>query len=59
MIRLSEWCLLTGTPQATAYKLAASGKIPGLIRIGNTIRISTAALTEQIAAAQPAAGTQA
>jgi hypothetical protein len=47
---------------ASAWKVwgssDCSGKIPGVIRIGNTIRISTAALTEQLAAAQPAASTQ-
>lgn len=58
MIRLREWCDLTGTPLATGYKLANAGKIPGLIRVGNTIRIATAALQEQLAAAQPAGGVE-
>jgi hypothetical protein len=56
MLRLREWAALTGTPMASAYKLAAEGKIPGLLRVGNTIRISTAALREQLASGPPVTG---
>jgi excisionase family DNA binding protein len=48
-LRVNEYSSLTGTPAPTVYSLVAAGKIPGVVRIGNSIRIPTSALTELVA----------
>jgi excisionase family DNA binding protein len=43
-LRVREFCDLTGTPLPSCYALIAGGRIPGVVRIGNSIRIPVAAL---------------
>jgi excisionase family DNA binding protein len=47
MLRVREYAELTGTPIPSVYRYLALGKLPG-IRIGNTLRISVSALTNQL-----------
>ena len=49
MLRIREYAELTGTPVPTVYAYCAAGKIPGVIRIGNSLRIPVAAVMEQLA----------
>jgi excisionase family DNA binding protein len=55
MLRAKEYGELTGTPLPTVYAYIAAGKIPGVIRIGNSLRIPVAAVLEQLKAGSPAA----
>jgi excisionase family DNA binding protein len=43
-LRVREYSDLTGTPLPTVYALIAAGKVEGVVRIGNSIRIPVAAL---------------
>jgi hypothetical protein len=47
MLRVFEWAELTGTPLATAYRYATTGKLP-VIRIGGTLRVPVAAIIDQL-----------
>jgi len=49
LLRVAEYADLTGTPRPTVYALIAAGKIAGVVRIGNSIRIPVAALRELVA----------
>jgi excisionase family DNA binding protein len=48
-LRVGEFSQLTATPPATVYSLIAAGKIEGVTRIGNSIRIPLAALKQLVA----------
>jgi excisionase family DNA binding protein len=48
-LRVREYSDLTGTPLASVYSLIAANKIPGVVRIGNSIRIPVTALRELVA----------
>jgi excisionase family DNA binding protein len=47
MLRVQEYADLTGTPLPSVYRYLATGKLPA-IRIGGTLRISVAALQQQM-----------
>ncbi|MFB3826474.1 MAG: excisionase family DNA-binding protein [Bryobacteraceae bacterium] len=49
-LRVREYSDLTGTPLPTVYALIAAGKIEGVVRIGNSIRIPVAAIKGLVAA---------
>jgi excisionase family DNA binding protein len=44
-LRVSEFAALTGTPVPTVYAYIAAGKIPGVTRIGSSLRIPVSAVT--------------
>ncbi len=49
LVRVREYADLTGTPLPTVYALIAAGKIPGVVRIGSSIRIPATVLKELVA----------
>lgn len=49
LLRVKEYSDLTGTPPATVYALVAAGKIPGVVRIGSSIRIPADTLRKFVA----------
>jgi excisionase family DNA binding protein len=48
MLRVKEYADLTGTPTATVYAYIAAGKIPGVVRIGSSLRIPVKAVLDQM-----------
>jgi excisionase family DNA binding protein len=48
MLRVKEYAQLTGTPAPTVYAYIAAGKISGVIRIGNSLRIPVSSVLEQL-----------
>ena len=49
-LTVQEFGDFTGVPVATVYSLIAKGKMDGVVRIGNSIRIPVAALKGLLAA---------
>ena len=48
LLRMREVALVLNLSRSQVYELAAAGKLPGVIRIGNSTRVSRRMLTEWI-----------
>lgn len=49
LLRIPEAATLLGVRRQTIYRWAAEGKVPGLIRVGKTLRVNADVLREWIA----------
>ncbi len=45
-LRVAEYASLTGTPVPTVYSHISAGRIPGIVRIGNSLRIPVKSLLD-------------
>lgn len=49
LLRIPEAARLLGVRRQTIYRWAAEGKVPGLIRVGRTMRVNADVLRDWIA----------
>jgi excisionase family DNA binding protein len=59
LLRLPTVAKMLGISRAAAYNLAAAGKLPGVVRLGGSVRVSARALNQWLEACEKAGANQA